>query len=334
MVFRVLLLEFEKGYHVGWREPRVIVDHTTVLRALLYYSYLLGLGKCVELIKGGSLRSSALLPAVKIGDSVRILFPFPRLPSYVKASEIRKLWTTPQGIQYILDFVKECVESSGTPIVDEVRGDSISILCHGANKSVELKQIGDVVCVDSDCKGFTSDHRGFFERVEEYRNRVDRLSGSADVFVVKGIKPNTLLWIAFEGNEEAIICAENLFKLLEQTGLGGLRSRGWGRFRVVDAKIDEQFLDTVTKMLGWSKGYNLLLGSMSPGGWMDLPRSFLEVGTIMGRSGPPQDEYVLPVIKILDVGSLVYVVNIPGPKIISLNNNRALLLFNPVVLHA
>lgn len=334
MISKTILLEFEKGYHVGWREPRVILDHTTVLRALLYSSYLLDLGKCAELIKGGLLRASSLLPAVKVEGLAKILLPFPRFPSYVKASEIRRLWITPQGLRHIFDFVKMCSESFGTPIVNEVGGDNISIICDRLRNATKLRRIGDVVCLDDDCRGFTPSHRDFFERIEEHRNRIDRVSGSADLFVVEGIKPNTVLWMVLEGDEEAVRCAENLVRLLEITGLGGLRSRGWGRFRIVNIEVDRQLFNTMSRMIGWSKGYNLLLGSMPPGRWMDLRRSFLEVGIIMGRSGPPQDEYVLPVIKILDVGSLVYVVDTPGHKLMSLNNDRAVLLFNPVVLHA
>ncbi|MEM1679499.1 MAG: hypothetical protein QXY26_09365 [Ignisphaera sp.] len=334
MVFKALVLEFEKGYHIGWREPRAVIDHTTVLRALLYSSYLLNSEKCVELIKDGSLRATALLPTVTIDGLARPLLPFPRLPSYVKVSEIRKLWITPQGLKYVFEFVEGCNNSSGTPIVDEVGGNGISILCHRSGNSVRLRRIGDVVCLDDDCNGFTPINKDFFERVKEHRNRIDRVSSSADVFTIEGIKPNTLLWMAFEGSEEAVRCTENLVKLLEFLGLGGFRSRGWGKFRITSIEIDKQFLNTMIGMIGWDKGYNLLLGSMPLGQWMDPHRSFLEVGTIMGRAGPPQDEYVLPVIKVLDVGSLVYIVSVPSHKLMSLNNNRATLIFNPVVLHA
>jgi len=328
------VLEFEKGYHTGWREAITVIDHTTVLRALLYSSYLLNSEKCVELIKDGLLRATALLPTVTIDELARPLLPFPRLPSYAKVSEIRKLWMTPQGLQYVFDFVKKCSESFGTPIVDEVRSDAISILCHRSENSVKLRRVGDVVCFDDDCKGFTPINKDFFEKVKEHRNRIDRISGSADVFTIEGIKPNTLLWTAFQGSEEAVRCTENLVKLLEFLGLGGLRSRGWGKFRVTSIEIDKQFLNTMIGMIGWDKGYNLLLGLMPLGRWIDLHKSFLEVGTIMGRAGPPQDEYVLPVIKVLDVGSLVYVIDVPSYKLIPLNNNRATLIFNPVVLHA
>lgn len=113
------------------------------------------------------------------------------------------------------DFVERCSDSSGTPIVDEVGGDGTSILCHRSGNSVRLRRIGDVVCLDDDCSGFTPINKDFFERVKEHRNRIDRVSGSADVFTIEGIKPNTLLWMAFEGSEEISRVVESLGSLME-----------------------------------------------------------------------------------------------------------------------
>ena len=60
-MLKIYLIRFKTPYHVGWRKPRKIIDHITVLRALLNISFTLGIRKVPEEIVNGAVKSSAIL---------------------------------------------------------------------------------------------------------------------------------------------------------------------------------------------------------------------------------------------------------------------------------
>lgn len=335
---RVAVLVFDKGYHVGWREPKRIVDHTTILRALIYTAYLTGSERCAELVIRGELEASALLPTTTVGKELRLLAPFPKIPCLGKAARIRGSFITLSTLKQVMDFVTKCASEKGVPIVQEVQIDRIAINCttSSAVKPLELKRVKGVVCVDGECSEIAPHiPEELFTFVTEYRNRIDRLSGSADVYEVYGVKPFTPLWLAFRGSEEAIKCSLNLLEALQKFGIGGLRSRGWGRFRLeLDLTIRSEDLEVLTKFSGWVQGYNYTLGFMTPGKWMDSVSSYATREVVIGRSGPSINEYRLPLVYVMDIGSVVYAKDIPKPHALHIDDGRAVLLFNPVVIHA
>jgi len=340
---KVIVLTFDKGYHVGWREPRKIVDHKTILRALIYVARLINAEKCIERFVRGELGASALLPTIVLDNEVRLLAPFPRIPCLGKAARIRGLFVTLSTLKCVLDFIAKCVNAEGAPVAQEVvvgkvgNSERVAIKCvDGLQMTLELERIRGVVCLGKECDE-VKPHvpEEFFSIVSEYRNRIDRLSGAADVYEVYGVKPFTPLWLAFRGDKKAVDCCLNLLEVLQRLGIGGLRSRGWGKFKIginMEVKSDDE--NVVTSFGGWSKGFNYLLGLALPGNWVDVKKSYATRDTVMGISGPPMDEYRLPLIYAMDVGSVVYAKDIPNPQILTINNGRAVIVFNPVVIHA
>jgi len=342
MPVKVALLGFERGYHVSWRKPREVIDHSTVLRALVYLAHLTGSERCAELIESGGLAASALLPALPVGEGyVRPLAAFPYIPCLGKASRFRGLYTTLPALRNLMEFVRECHGAGGVPVAtgaDEELG--VSLSCIGRSRSIKGPPLGlreGVVCLESgDCADVSVyATTRFTEVVLEHRNRLDRISGAADVFVLYGARTRTPLWLALHGDEDSLACAERLLEVLQHTGIGGLRSRGWGRFRALnELKLKDEDQRVLNLQIGWAPGLVYLLGTMPPGAWLKPELSYASRYVIMGRSGPPNDEYVLPVLEVMDVGSLVHVKSVPKPEVISINGGRALYIFNPVVLRA
>ena len=335
-IIKVVTLVFDKGYHVGWREPRRVVDHTTVMRALIYVSHIAGAGKCAELLTRGELEASALLPTIVVGREARLLAPFPKIPCLGKASRIRGLFVTLSTLKQMVSYIAKCVSGGGTPVAREAQ-DKIDVDCVGGSvQPLELYRVKGVACLANECNAlapYTPEE--LYELVVEYRNRIDRLSGSADVYEVYGVKPLTPLWLALRGGEEAIRCGISLLELLQRFGIGGLRSRGWGKFTLnLQPQINPNDLDVLNTLSGWVKGVNYILGLMTPGNWLDPEHSYATREVVMGRSGPSMNEYRLPLIYAMDVGSIVFAKEIPKPHVIHVDGGRATIVFNPVTIHA
>uniref|UniRef100_A0A7C5UVC2 CRISPR system Cms protein Csm4 n=1 Tax=Ignisphaera aggregans TaxID=334771 RepID=A0A7C5UVC2_9CREN len=338
---KVSILLFEKGYHVGWREPRKIIDHATVLRALIYIAHLSSSKKCARLLENGGLFASALLPVLKTDSGcLKLLSPFPHIPCIGKATRIRSLYTTLSALFNILQFVLECHNGGGVPMVigiDEEAEIMVSCISGKGAKAPKLKVVKSVVCLGNvDCNTVLNYAISeFFDRISEHRNRIDRISGAADVFMLHGINTQTPLWLAFSGDSEAIECAETILEMLQHFGIGGFRSRGWGRFRqITDAKPCSEDENILKSYSGWSIGYNYLLGIMPSGEWLDPRYSYASRAMVMGLAGSSNNEYSLPVIGVMDIGAVIYVKKVPQPYIINLDNGKSVYIFNPVTIHA
>jgi len=250
-------------------------------------------------------------------------------------------WATLPAVREILVFSRECVEGGGVPIIVGGGDDFIEISCRG--KSLRLKVVERIVCMDGDdCRLLGKPRLPLFEKIEEYHNRIDRVTGSADLFRLEGWKANTPLWVCFEGSSEALSHIEPLLKILGELGLGAYRSRGWGAFKVVEGiepcDVDVKVLD---RNSGWEIGYNFLLGSMLPGeprDWLDENHSFAPPTIISGIAGPVFEEYRLPLIKALGVGGLVYARRKPRASIVwirtSVPGQKAWIVFNPLVVNS
>jgi len=334
---RVVVVEFDKGYHVGWRELRRIIDHTTILRALIYVAYLTNAIKCIEVLSKGGLEASALLPTVSDSEEqLRLLAPFPKIPCLGKAGRVRGLFVTLSTLGKVLNYIARCGMNGGVPVAQEViAGDEIMVKCAEVKKEVlVLKKVKGIACMDKECDKVTPRFpEELFSIVSEYRNRIDRLTGATDVFEVYRIKPFTHLWLAFRGSEEAVECGIRCLEVLQRLGIGGLRSRGWGRFRVVtNAKVSSEDREVLERLSGWLQGYNYLLGLMPPGDWVDIEHTYATREVIMGLAGPSNNEYRLPIIYTMDIGSIVYAKTPPLPQTFLLDGGRAILLFNPVTI--
>jgi len=71
------------------------------------------------------------------------------------------------------------------------------------------------------------------EYVTEYKNRISRVSQMSDIFAIVGYFPQyTMGFIASEWNNKL----ERALRLLEKAGIGGERSIGFGKFKVVEER--------------------------------------------------------------------------------------------------
>ena len=69
--------------------------------------------------------------------------------------------------------------------------------------------------------------------VTEYKNRISRVSQMSDIFTIVGYFPHyTMGFIVSDWNDKL----ERALRLLEKTGIGGERSIGFGKFKVVEER--------------------------------------------------------------------------------------------------
>ncbi len=341
MPLSLYLLEFSKGYHVGWRKPHTIIDHHTVLRALASVAYMTGDTSVAEAIASGKVRASALYPALPREDSsARLLVGLPHLPALRRASKLGISWATLRASLEILSHASRCTESGGRPYLSGRRGEPL-IECwrpEAGMSSLKLGLRSDVACLPGpDCNSLAEAGVGF-EKIEEHHNRIDRVTGAADLYRLSGWRPLNPLWLAVEAPNRVLDHIGGLLEVLGELGIGAYRSRGWGHFTLNDGVVahglDGEVLSQHTH---WTRGaYNLLLGSIPHGEWIDPSRSFANSRMLMGISGPPYEEYKLPVVSLVGPCSVVFARNEPTPWVrqVSTSNPalRAILVFNPLVV--
>ncbi|MET1101571.1 MAG: hypothetical protein ABWW69_03730, partial [Pyrodictiaceae archaeon] len=249
MKTRVLFFAFKRGYHVGWRRPEKIVDHVTVLRALLSTAFMLGRRGFVESVRSGELAASALLPALPMGDGeARLLSLFPPLPALVKRSKLGLSWATLPASHAIVVFANDCASKGGLPLLARAKDGGIGVFCRngdGGRLLLDLREGGIACLPGEDCNSLPRAPTPILEKVEEYHNRIDRVTGAADLYRVSGWRPQAPLWLGLHGVESVVDEAEALARILGELGLGAYRSRGWGFFSVEELKphrLDEAIL--------------------------------------------------------------------------------------------
>lgn len=342
MPVRLFFTSFSKGYHVGWRRPERIVDHTTLLRALTSVAYSLGDGWLVEEIASGRLPATALLPAIPVGSCVKLLAPFPVLPARVKASKLGVSWITLHSAHEVVELAQRCARASSWPVLSGTR-DKVVVECKGGGDKLELNVWRGIACAPGDeyklLRERSEAPARLFEELVEYHNRIDRVTGAADLYRLSGWAPRTPLWLAVKGEEGVLRHIEAALEALGELGIGGYRSRGWGSFKLSrnlkPCDLDVEVLERYSK---WNNGYNMLLGSMPLGraDWINERLSFAKPRIFMGISGQAHDECKLPVVGAMDIGGLVYATTIPSPIVRNIRtaspHGRVYMVFNPLVV--
>ncbi len=348
-MLKIYFMRIYTPYHVGWRNPRKIIDHTTLLRALISLAYETGYTKLVEQISNGVIKASAILPTVK-GDRYRLLVPIPPIPSKIKIRKYNIHWITLEALHELIEKINECPRHDSLPFISSIENDKLVITCISRDGSEEkileltfLKRrhregIINTSILDLRSKIVDEDVDIFYQ--VEYHNRIDRITGSADPYVLTGYKVNNILWFAVRSGEES----EALDKLLQihsEIGLGGYRSRGWGHFRIIMENIEVDYNDynILLNNTIWKKeSYNVLLGSMIFNDEIDYGKSFININEIEGKAGPTYNEYDLPVLQVADIGSLVYLLREPGHLVIDVTGTphgfNPKIVFNPLVISA
>jgi len=347
---RVLAIEFSRGYHVGWIRSEEIVDHLTILRSLIEISGITQHKNVIKAIVNGKLKSTALLPIHMCEDTAKLLAPLPALPLGPGIKKRHIKWSTLLAIKHIVEFTEKCVDKNGFTILESISKQEIEYRCRdGKNYTVldstklKLKGTPSITCLTStDCNYICSDRRKYYEHFYEVRTRIDRVTGSADVYRIEGIQAHTPLWLTLISSEEHLL--EEVVKLvsvLGDLGIGGYRSRGLGKFRVINVRIAKDDLEVLRKYTMWREGYAYLLGSL-PSTCSNIMAniSYGSQRIFEGLGGSTYNQYYLPVIRLLDVGSIVYfekgakepyyVIKLPVSEGLGY---EPLIVFSPVIIH-
>ena len=310
------LIRFRKGYRVGFREPEQIIDHSTILRAVLSVAYMIG--DSVLISKIGEYAASSPFPAVPcIEGSVKLLIPFPPLPMIGK--ETKKIsWITLKAAVKLLEHLRSCLRHGGTPIVylKVYNTDrTLVVKCYHSKESVPLCEFyvrGSVACDEDEIDKFTEDVTSVFFPIEEIHSRIDRVTNAADLYRVTGYGHRYYLWLAISCPDDLIPHVETALNILSRMGIGSCRSRGWGQFEILDVGKDLNICKEDSEALlnycgRVSNTFNILLGALKLGPWIDQQYSFVKFRVISGISGSPVTTYKLPVLIVADSGSIVYI---------------------------
>ena len=229
MRLTLVRLRFESPVRVGNED---LIDAITLFRALM--SSLAQLGEDFsELL--GEVRLSALYPVINGVPYLKV--PVRRVKCdrdrrEEKEAKSREFIALPKLVEVLKLKPPAAVECSGENYVWD-----------DGQKRVEVK------------RGETLKLGDFAERVVVYRNRIDRVTGAADPFSFPAVVYKTEMGFLAQGWSRKLGRA---LKLLSETGIGGDRNLGYGRFEMVGEKeIDVGDFRSEYKYLtarGWAEG--------------------------------------------------------------------------------
>jgi CRISPR-associated protein Csm4 len=346
-------IEFTKGYHVGWSRSEEIIDHITILRGLIATLAMMQDHESIGKIINGELKATSLFPLHTCKGVGKLLV---RLPASPHGPGIKKgivKWSTLPAIRRVLEFYEKCDSLGGFPLLKSIEDgvvyecrDKVTLRYYTEEK---FELVGDprIMCIEGgDCEHICHDKRHYYEHFDEVHARIDRVSGSSDVYRLTGIKAHAPFWLAFISTSEAILDkAVKALRLLEDIGLGGYRSRGLGRFKLLDVKLADEDIEVLKKNTFLDKpGYVYLLGSYpiieDTIKLFDIDRAYCYQRLLEGISGDSYNSYYLPVLRLLDVGSVVYLrktrreLYYTIPIDVIGHSFKPIIVFNPVAIHA
>lgn len=327
----LISLNFKTPFHIGWRSAEYVIESFTIHRSLIYASTLIeGNEERVDDVIG--LKISSLLPIIFNGDCYKLLLPLPPLPSRINLKKLYLSWITLSAMNTILNNLSHGFPYTTDLVKDSRDGGKIIIAFNGVNK--EFCFTGSVV---HECSEKLSNVPSkIIEKIERYVNRSDRVVNAAEPFRVMGYMPLVEMGIIIHGSEHTVEYCIKLLKLLGEIGIGGLRSRGFGRFTAEEKQLCKKELALLDKHTGSKMiGYLTLLGSYKfDEEQIDFDKSIINKKTIGGYSGPPYDTYTLPFISIIGAGSIIYAKGEIKPLYLNLRNTltNAVLVFNPVIM--
>ena len=349
-MIKVYAIRFRSPYHVGWREPSEIIESVTIHRALISLVYeIYGASRDSIVKKIIETRFSSLLPSIKINDKCyKPLIPYPPIPSKPKPEKMNIKWVTLNAVLEILSRVKRCIkEHQGTPyMIFEDEG--AKIICTGSSQVSEKRyeeKIGAKILsrvLASDKEDLERYLKGSFEPFEEiniWRNRIDRITGSADLYRVSAFRAKTDLILIADGDPDIVSYLQEMLQILGKIGLGGMRSYGFGKFDVWEANICGDGLEKSLEDYVGFRGSDVYLSIGSYLGedieW-ERDKSFVRLKEIQGYSGPSYEGYILPVIRYASSGSIVYLKQSPKPRLIEISASlyKPLIVFNSLFVRS
>ncbi len=331
-------IKFIAPYHIGWRSVEYLIDGSTILKALVSLAYSLGMNSFVKEALSCSVSTSAALPTLSCDGKEHLLIPFPPLPSTTNLSKLGTLWITLTSLKKLINAVNTC-STKGYPIVGKPEYDDkdknyyLPLECRtheGRYEMLKLKLHGPILHLEDESIN-CGEIKDFFKEVKYYRNRLDRISTAADLYQVSGYISTKPLSILITASEQTHNNLESMFKVLAELGIGGFRSRGWGKFKFLGKEV----INTVKFGFNRAGYYALLSSTPYLNGSADLNKSFVTLRYIEGRGGPTYEEYTLPYCIAANVGSLIYLksnIQKCSETLIIGKESVAHLLFNPLLL--
>jgi len=324
---QVFLLRFKTPYVVNTSNPSSIIDSFTVLRALANIAIASGLEELSSRISKGELAASSILPAIRAEKCFRLLAPVSALP--LVPEKTRKILAfAPLHVikEALLDYSRHGAESF--PV-------QVGIKKNGGREVVEIRY-GDVA------KEYP---RELFKRVseayegiDETRARIDRVTLSSDLYRVRAVMPLTEMWVAFSDSVPYESLRQAL-RLLGMIGIGALKSRGMGKFEVVDGEFcrddGEAIVDPSIISRDFKEGPVMLLGMYPSKEPFDPELSIVAPSLVYGIGGPSHMEYKMPFIVAAGVGSVAWLKKPLNPVIEvieAIEGFKPLLIFNPMVV--
>lgn len=303
MVKEVVTLEFIRGYRVGSLKPRLFVSTHTLLRALMSISSMTN-PKVFNVIKDLKIFTTALLPLIRTKDCYKVIVPLNKYiskvisnePTYATLKSLKIMLTKCSSCRDVVEFFR-CVK--------EVGGKEFNVVSSAKTvkpeHSVKILTSKDEVGIVGDLLRTPLKHE---KRVV---NVIDRVSNAANPFVVSYVHTYNPLALVIDIPEDVKDEVVGSLKLLGEVGLGGGRSRGFGRFKLCnDLKLcddDRDYLLTTTKAIDITpNNYYVLLGSLPLHHSLDLMNSILDLHEFLGYLPPAE---LISQKYFIDLGSIV-----------------------------
>jgi len=308
------ILQFEAPFRFGWRIVYEFIDSSSITRALIRMAIHIGIqDSIVKSLREDKLKISSLLPLLPLGETLRILVPFPTLP-IMKKAHIN--WITVSYLETILKFIAKCIHNDGEPLLERKDNEFI-LTCLSTQDIIKLNiaSLADrtFIAID-DCNSTCLRELKtlmLFKHVVEYHNRLDRVSLGSDLYNVDGIRPLVPLWIAIQGDHRSLKEIEKLLILLQDLGLGGRRRFGWGKYVLENdliRKIHERDIKVLKTMVNFEgMGLYFLLGryAVDKNNLIDLRKSFYNIVIAEGFTDFHNIK-PLPRTPLLEVGSVLF----------------------------
>ena len=342
------LASFIKGFRIGYREPEPLPPAVTLLRAMASTAAMIGDAQLLDSILNGDVAASTMLPSTRLGDRFKPLIPARlsvvlRLSKYIARKsglslrrKVRPYLTLSAAIA-LVKALDASASARGLPTLDDV-ADELA-------KDVEVKSTRRdevILCEKSEAVKLAGDIEVEVPKpTSEHRNTIDRSTGAARPFVVTYMSVKDMLLLV-DAPAQLNGQLDRALRLLGEVGIGGLRSRGLGRFAVERAKLtpeDERALEKVVPLNKARHGrYALALGELSlSSDALDWRRSFFEAYVIAGYVGPPYAQALYGPLAIAQAGSIVKVkegIGRPIAETVELKTRAlsSMFIFNPLVV--
>lgn len=318
---KLAILDFSSPYHVGWKRAEPIIEGLTIHRALISASVLIE-GSTSKINALINLYVSAALPVIPAGNLYKILLPMPPIPSRVNLKKYGIRWIT---LEASLELAK-WLQRNVYPVIVNITDTNVTV--KAGSGTFKLCRSGEILHSCGEHLGEVPEGP-LLEYVDRHVNRMDRATNAADVFRITGYIPRVSLGVILQGDENVVDYAFKLMNVLGELGLGGVKSRGFGRFTVGEG----QFYESKLVEAGRGPGFLVVLGSSSLEPPVDAERSFIVLRTIAGYSGASYDAYILPELSFAGAGSIVFARGSLSTAYRKVETSYlgAYIVFNPVV---